>query len=515
MYSLPASDVHFARQRLQLVAALVDRDDDTTADDVARLFGVSVPQAYKLSAQALQALQARPPGPRKATALPWILPELTAFRSAERSGWDRRGAILEAAVSNVSIRGQKRLFVAFGEAAPSSDFLVDTLARAGRAARRLMARANDQVRDRLVTAAGDDIFFHRVAVKVLIEPVSGAVLDLMRWPWREADDWALWIRQWPALRLFVSDLGTDLVGAVPLVNATRDVPIAHQGDHFHESAWWTEQIFEPLSRREAYRAAAALVAWEGATRVEGPGRRVSAATVEAAEARRARAEEDFYEAVRLEELFQQLLQPLSPEGTLWTDARVEDLLAQFAQQAKGLPEKYATRVRRHVHRHRARWCAHRVLWDLIPVVLRPEAPATRTDVLQAVVALRWARWREPRATDWRIAREAQIEQAALSERLTAWCANPDEVIAAVSSLIEHPRRSSSLVEAINSRLRVLQMVHRNVSDNLLALFALAWNLSPQREGKRRGPSPYAQLGIDFADDTRPWHQILMEQMDAN
>ena len=378
-----------------------------------------------------------------------------------------------------------------------------------------MARANDQVRDRIVTAAGDDIFFHRVAVKVLIEPVSGALLDVMRWPWREADDWALWISQWPALRLFVSDLGTDLVGAVPLVNAARAVPIVHQGDYFHESAWWTEMIFGPLSRREQHRAAAALVAWEGATRVEGPGRRVSAATVEAAEARRAQAEKDFYEAVRLELLFQALLQPLSPEGTLWTDARVDDLLAEFARETEWLPAKYAARVRKHVHRHRTRWCAHRVLWDLIPVALRPEAEVTRAEVLAAVVALRWARLREQRATGWEDAREAQVAVGTLRPWLEASCANVEAVIAAATSLIEHPRRSSSLVEALNSRLRVLQMVHRNVSDHLLALVALAWNLSSTREGKRRGPSPYAQLGIDFADDTRPWHQILLEQMDAN
>ena len=515
MYSVPPSDVQCAQERLQLVAALGDRDDDTTARDVARAFGVSVPQTYKLVAQARKALLPRPPGPRSAAEFTWISPQLAALPRTDRTAWDRRGAILEAAVSNVSIRGQQRVFGAFGEAAPSGDFLVDTLARAGRFARRLMARANEQVRERIVTGAGDDIFFHRVAVKVLIEPVSGAVLDVMRWPWREAEDWALWIGAWPALRLFISDLGTDLVGAVPLVNASRDVAIVHQGDHFHENSWWTEKIFEPLSRREQYRADAALVVWEGATRVEGPGRRVSAATVEAAEARRARAEEDFYEAVRLEELFQKLLAPLSPEGGLWTDARVEDLLAEFAQETKALPEKYATRVRKHVHRHRTRWCAHRVLWDLIDVALRPEAQATRVDVLQAVVALRWARLRHQRATDWADAREAQVEQDGLRTWLAARCSNLDEVIAAANSLIEHPRRSSSLVEAINSRLRVLQMVHRNVSDTLLALVAMAWNLSPKREGKRRGPSPYARLGIDFADDTRPWYEILLKEMDAN
>jgi len=103
----------------------------------------------------------------------------------------------------------------------------------------------------------------------------------------------------------------------------------------------------------------------------------------------------------------------------------------------------------------------------------------------------------------------------LRAQLGTWCSNVVEVVAWVTSLIEHPRRSLSLVEAFNSRLRVLQMVHRNVSDHLLALVALAWNLSPRLEGKRRGPSPYARLGIDFADDTRRWHQILLEPMDAN
>lgn len=515
MYPVSPAAVHCAQQRLQLVAALVDRDDDTSAHDVARAFGVSVPQTYKLATQARLALLPRSPGPRPTSTPPRFTASLDALVPTPRAAWDRRGAILEAAVSNVSVRGQRRLFVAFGQSAPSGDFLVDTLARAGRFARSLMARANAQVRDRVVVAAGDDIFFHRVAVKVLVEPVSGALLDVARWPWREAEDWALWIGQWPALRLFVSDLCTDLVGAVPLVNAAREAPVAHQGDDFHECAWWTEKVFEPLSRREQLRAQAALEVWEGATRVKGPGRRVSAATVEAAEARRAQAEEDFYEAVRLEQLFQKLLEPLSPEGARWTDARVEDLLTEFEREALGLPSKYAARIRKHVRRHRTRWCAHRILWDLIPVALRAETSATGPQVLDAVVALRWACLREQQATTWPHAREAQVEQDALRRWLEASCANLEEVTAAVSSLIEHPRRSSSLVEALNSRLRVLQMVHRNVSDNLLALVALAWNLSPRREGKRRGPSPYARLGIDFADDTRPWHQILLEQMDAN
>ena len=66
-----------------------------------------------------------------------------------------------------------------------------------------------------------DIFFHRTPIKVLIEPVSGALLHVLRWPWHTAEDRALMLEPWKALRLLVSDLGTDLVGAAGRV-PTRD-----------------------------------------------------------------------------------------------------------------------------------------------------------------------------------------------------------------------------------------------------------------------------------------------------
>ena len=72
-----------------------------------------------------------------------------------------------------------------------------------------------------------------------------------------------------------------------------------------------------------------------------------------------------------------------------------------------------------------------------------------------------------------------------------------------------------LVEALNSRLRVLQMVHRNVSDHLLALVALRWNLSTRIEGRRRGACPFVDLGIDFADGTTPWYDTLLKEIDAS
>jgi hypothetical protein len=101
------------------------------------------------------------------------------------------------------------------------------------------------------------------------------------------------------------------------------------------------------------------------------------------------------------------------------------------------------------------------------------------------------------------ARAAQLELATLERELASQCANGALVMSSVKSLLRTPRRSSSQVEAFNSTLRVLQMLHRNVSDGLLGLHALAWNLRPRRQGRRRGASPYARLGVDLASDKRP------------
>jgi hypothetical protein len=136
-------------------------------------------------------------------------------------------------------------------------------------------------------------------------------------------------------------------------------------------------------------------------------------------------------------------------------------------------------------------------------------------VLDAVASLHHAARRLASAQEWLAMRAAQQEHAGLREALDGACENLDAVCAAVTSLLDQPRRSSSLDEALNSRLRVLQMVRRNVPDSRLSLMALAWNLTARTEGRRLGPSPHTRLGIDFADDRRPWYEVLLEEMNGS
>jgi hypothetical protein len=136
-------------------------------------------------------------------------------------------------------------------------------------------------------------------------------------------------------------------------------------------------------------------------------------------------------------------------------------------------------------------------------------------VLDTAMSLHHATRRLAGAQEWTVMCATQREQAGLREALDGACENVDVVRAAVTSLLDQPRRSSSLVEALNSRLRVWQLAHRNVPDSRLSLMALAWNLTARAEGRRRGPSPNARLGVDFADDRRPWYEVLLEEMNAN
>jgi len=78
---------------------------------------------------------------------------------------------------------------------------------------------------------------------------------------------------------------------------------------------------------------------------------------------------------------------------------------------------------------------------------------------------------------------------------------------AIADCVYRPRRTSSLVESINSPLRTLQQIHRNLSQPLLDLFALRHNMKPFAHGcKRKGKSPYQRLDLDLGTDD--WLDVL-------
>lgn len=76
----------------------------------------------------------------------------------------------------------------------------------------------------------------------------------------------------------------------------------------------------------------------------------------------------------------------------------------------------------------------------------------------------------------------------------------------IEKIIKMPRRASSLVECLNSKLRKVQHVKKQVSQEYLWLLALKHNMEAFAHGKRQGHSPFEMLGIDFG--TNDWIDLL-------
>jgi hypothetical protein len=79
-------------------------------------------------------------------------------------------------------------------------------------------------------------------------------------------------------------------------------------------------------------------------------------------------------------------------------------------------------------------------------------------------------------------------------------------LALVRGVLAGVWRASSLVEGINSVLRMQQARHRKLTPGLLDLKRLYWNCHRFRTGKRRRRSPYELLGVPLPPV--PWWELL-------
>ncbi|MBI3412358.1 MAG: hypothetical protein HY040_28900 [Planctomycetes bacterium] len=76
-------------------------------------------------------------------------------------------------------------------------------------------------------------------------------------------------------------------------------------------------------------------------------------------------------------------------------------------------------------------------------------------------------------------------------------------------MLRRAHRASSLVECINSVLRMHQAQHRKMTQGLLNFKRLYWNCHTFRTGRRRGHSPYELLGVPWPKDMRWWEVLKL------
>lgn len=304
--------------------------------------------------------------------------------------------------------------------------------------------------------------------------------------------WAREFEQWPAVEQVTRDGAAGLRQGLAAVNRSRQQrgqpPIADQEDHFHllQRAARTLSQARQQARRALQKAEAAQRNFE---RDAWRGLRRSAARSRSAKRHWQLAEAAFDRWSAQEKAFARLrsaLRLFTPEGELNTRARAESLTQEALTQLRG-PD--AVRLRRRLSRAEAFTFLDRVGAQLAALPLAAEVRA-------AIVQSEGLR-RQPEALRGTSARAAILRGVALSAGLVIALLGEagQEAVQAVRSILDGAWRASSLVEGLNSVLRMQQSGQKRLTPELLALKRLYWNTHVFGAGRRKGQSPYGKLGL--------------------
>ncbi|MHC5541625.1 hypothetical protein ACYOEI_25670, partial [Singulisphaera rosea] len=170
----------------------------------------------------------------------------------------------------------------------------------------------------------------------------------------------------------------------------------------------------------------------------------------------------------------------TPEGRLNDRAQAEAVVAESFPALDGAAW---AKTRRLLLRRESFTFLDQVSGRLVELGLAP-------DVLSALLDLEGLRrqtWRQSAATGaWALVRTVQLTKASADWR-KEW--------RRVRAVLHGVWRASSLVECVNSVARMQQARHRKMTQGLLDLKRLYWNLRRFRTGRRKDETPYGLLGL--------------------
>jgi hypothetical protein len=280
------------------------------------------------------------------------------------------------------LRGVAELFGCLGfSLADSKSSLAEELERLGRHAHWMLQRAVQSLAPLMTVLAGDEIFFRRDAIKVLMEPRSAAVLDVQRWPQRGSDEWQLMLAGFPALELFVSDDGGDLCSAAQKHGAGPGA------DFFHERRWFA-RVLGKLSAAEA-ELAKQLIELKKHGASSGPHDRERCMLIARTEIERRRAEDSFFAVMEAEEQLLALFMPRDPDDRLWDDDAIWRCLTAAIRTMDRLEgaagERLREKIRKHVARRGTQCADHTLLWRTVPIGMRIDATWSRERVFSTLI----------------------------------------------------------------------------------------------------------------------------------
>jgi hypothetical protein len=168
------------------------------------------------------------------------------------------------------------------------------------------------------------------------------------------------------------------------------------------------------------------------------------------------------------------------------DGRLNDRTQAASVVATALPHLSGAawaKTRRLLLRRESFTFLDQVQGRLADLVLAPDVLAALLDL----EGLRRQPWRlSPATRAWALVRTVQLTKA---------CSDWHEEWRRVRAVLRGVWRASSLVECVNSVARMQQARHRKMTQGLLDLKRLYWNLRRFRTGRRKDQTPYGLLGL--------------------
>jgi hypothetical protein len=391
---------------------------------------------------------------------------------------------------------------------PGKQLSVPTLGRrtqaAGKKAGALLAVLDEYARPKVRDALADEIHV-KAPVLMTVEPESLCWLGGRCTDTVSGEAWAEEFGRFPNLEQVTRDGGKGLASGVALVSERRQAQgqaaVGDQGDHFH--ALHTRGAGLHWA---AVRAGQALTKAEKAQRVleecerQGQPRGSAAATARAAWRKAEQSMDRWSELERLWNRTKQALLLFTPEGELNTREQATAMLAETLPQ---LPDQGFAKSKRALQRPEMLQYLDRTQQKLEALPFAPE-------VKEAALRQEGLR-RRPELLQGDNAKAAAMRGVLLmcTVVLSKAGAAGQQAVTAVRDTCRRAYRASSLVECVNSVLRMQQSRHRRMSQGLIDLKRLYWNCHPFRTGRRKGTTPYQRLGIPWPAGLRWWDVLKL------
>jgi hypothetical protein len=343
----------------------------------------------------------------------------------------------------------------------------------------------------------DEMFSGRSPILSTVEPESLCWLGARLAPSRDGLEWAKEFRQFPCAEQVTRDAGKGLAKGLELVNQERQqnklTAIADQDDHFHilyRARRALRQVKSKASKalRKAEQAQRKFDRELRRGRTRDQGNKVRTLNHWWRKAEQAfdrwSAQEGCFERLRV------ALRLFTPEGELNTREKAE---GEVREALAGLTGPEWARVKSQLVGPGAFTYLDRVQEQLKALPAEP-------GLVRAALRVEGLK-RQPEKLREKSAAGAQTRAVVLvaSATLALAQAAGEKAVGLVRGVLRGAWRSSSLVESLNSVLRMQQGRQKRLSQGQLDLKRLYWNRHEFVAGKRKGQTPYGRLGLVLPD----------------